>query len=96
MQILTKVIAVDTDAQVISGECYVVGAELNDSSGDDNIKLYNEDSSTKTASQLFVTLRACAEVPFVKIMFPMPGLKCDGVYVKHGDAGGVGTLYYYY
>lgn len=97
MKILSKVIAANTDTQVVSGECHVVGAELNDASGDAYILLYNEDSATKTASQLFVTLRVSDEKPFAKIMFPMPGLKCDGVYVDHdGASGGVGTLYYYY
>lgn len=94
MKILTK--AITADAQVVSGECYVVGAELNDLADDAWLELFNEDASTQTAAQLFVLLRVSDECQSASIMFPMPGLKCDGVYADINGTGAVGTLYYYY
>ena len=87
MKIQHKVIATGI---VISGECYVVGVELNDTT-DANLAIYN--AAAATAAQLFATLRVTEEVTFDSIMFPMPGLKCDNVYgtLSAGNA----TLYYY-
>ena len=94
MKILTK--SITADAQVVAGECYVVGAELNDLIANAYLELFNEDASTQTAAQLFVTLRASAQYQFTKIMFPLPGLKCDGVYADIDGTDAKGTLYYYY
>ena len=79
---------------VVPDECYVVGIELNDITGDAYLMAYN--ALTATAAQLFCTLRACDEQQSVNIMFPMPGLKCDAVYVNLNGTDEVGTLYYYY
>lgn len=84
------------DAQLVGSECYVVGAELNDVTGDAYAILYNEASSAKTAAQIFLTLRVCDETQCANLMFPLPGLKCDGVYVDWNGTSAVGTLYYYY
>jgi hypothetical protein len=94
MKILTK--AITADAQVVAGECYVVGAELNDLIGNAFLELFDEDASTQTAAQLFVILRASAACQSVNIMFPMPGLKCNGVYADIDGTDAAGTLYYYY
>ena len=93
MQILHK--SITADAQVVN-ECYVVGVELNDAAADAYIEFYNENSSSETAAQLFCTLRVSDETQFTSMMFPMPGLKCDGVYADWNGTGAIGTLYYYY
>lgn len=89
MKILHKVMATGI---MVSGECYVVGAELNDLTGDANAAIYN--AAAATAAQLFATLRASDEAQSVNVMFPMPGIKCDNVYITLTN--GAGTLYYYY
>ena len=92
MQILHTVIG--ADAQVVSGECYVVGVEISDLTGDGLCAFYNEATETHTAAQLFCTLRCTDETQFASLMFPMPGLKCDGVAADW--TSGAATLYYYY
>ena len=89
MKILSKVMT--ADAIMVSGECYVVGAELNHTTTA-NLALYN--AASAVGAQLLDTLRVSATNQFTSIMFPMPGIKCDNVYsVK---SAGAGTLYYYY
>lgn len=92
MQIFHKVIG--ANAQVVSGECYVVGVEIDDLTGDGLCKFYNESTTSTTAAALFCTLRCTDETQFASMMFPMPGLKCDGVYADW--TSGAATLYYYY
>ncbi len=94
MKILHK--SITADAQVVAGECYVVGVELNDLTGNAFLELFDEDDNSETAAQLFATLRVTATSQFASIMFPMPGLKCNGVYADWDGTGAVGTLYYYY
>ena len=94
MKILSKSLTTSGGEIVVNDECYVVGAELNDITGDAYLKLYN--ALTTTTSQLFLTLRACDEAQAVSLMFPMPGLKCDAVYSNLNGTDEVGTLYYYY
>ena len=91
MKILHKVIS--ADAIVVPGECYVVGAELNNCTDDGYLKLYN--ALTTTAAQLFATLRTSTTEQFDTIMFPMPGIKCSNVYADI-DGTSAGTLFYYY
>lgn len=87
MKIQSKVIATGI---VISGECYVVGVELNHT-GTANMPVYN--AAAATATQLFATLRVTATNQFTSVMFPMPGIKCDSVYATL--SAGAATLYYY-
>jgi hypothetical protein len=89
MKILHKVMATGI---MVSGECYVVGMELNDLTGDASLAVYN--AAAATAAQLIATLRASDEAQAVNVMFPIPGIKCDNVYATLTN--GAGTLYYYY
>ena len=91
MQILHAVVG--ADAQVVAGECYVVGVSIDDLTGDGLCAFYNENASSKTAAQLFCTLRCTDETQFASMMFPMPGLKCDGVYADW--TSGAAYVYYY-
>ena len=91
MKILHK--AITADAIVVSGECYVVGVELNNATDDGYLMIYN--ALTTTASQLFVTLRTSVTEQFDSVMFPMPGIKCADVYANI-DGTSAGTLYYYH
>jgi len=92
MRILHK--AITGDAIAIAGECYLIGAELNDDTQDAYLAVYN--AKTTTATQLLFTLRvsAPAETQFDSVMFPKPGIKCQNVYVNIDGADATGTLYY--
>jgi len=87
--------AVTADAIVVSGECYLVGAELSDAAEDAYMAIHN--AATTTAAQLLFTLRssATAETQWASIMFPMPGIKCSDIYANIDGAAAVGTVYYY-
>ena len=91
MQILHGVIG--ANAQVVAGECYVVGVSIDDKTGDGLCAFYNENAATGSAAQLFCTLRCTDETQFASMMFPMPGLKCDGVYADW--TSGAAYVYYY-
>ena len=89
MKIFHKAIATGV---MVPEECYVVGAEVNDVTGGANAAIYNAGAATST--QLICTLRVIDQTQFDSIMFPMPGVKCDKVYITLTN--GAGTLYYYY
>lgn len=93
MRILHK--AITADAILVSGDCYVIGAELNDAAEDAYLMIYND--TTTTAAQLLFTLRvsAPAETQFDSVMFPLPGIKCENVYANIDGAAALGTLFYY-
>jgi len=84
---------VGADAQVVAGDCYVVGFSIDDLAGDGACIFYNENSDSKTAAQIIATMRCTDETQFASLMFPMPGLKCDGVYADW--TSGAAYVYYY-
>ena len=94
MQILAKTITADT--QVHSGDCYFVGAEYTTTgaSADKALIIYNENSASKTAAKKICTLCNSAENDHDRMVLPLPGIKCEGIYVDY-DTSGVGTVYYY-
>jgi len=91
MQVLYKTITADT--QVATTECYLVGAELSNGSNTSMI-VYDEPDSTATAGKKVSTPQVTSYNRQASIVFPMPGVKCDGIYVDWN--AGVGTIYYYY
>jgi len=95
MKLQHKAIAATVDQIAVAGECFLVGAELSDAAEDAFMAVYN--STTTTAAQLLFTLRssAVAETQYANIMFPLPGIKCDNIYVNIDGAAGTGTIYYY-
>lgn len=79
-------------AQIIAGECYLMGVEFTHS-GADILILYDEPSDGTTAAQKVCTLRTSAEQLDVSRKWPYPGVKCNGIYATY--SAGVGTIYYY-
>lgn len=91
--ILYKTITADT--QVTKGECYLVGAELAHDTADTYMYIYDEPDSTKSASKLALTLKVRYGFRhYDKKIFPMPGIKCNGIYVDY--EAGIGTVYYHF
>jgi len=88
MQILCKALVASTDVQVFSGDCYLVGASLHHT-GTTDLYVYNENTSTSTAAKRVIALKGTCE----SIMFPLPGIKCEGIYADNGT--GTGHVYYY-
>ena len=93
MQILAQVIG--ADAQVISGACYFIGAQYTTTgcAADKAMIVYNENSASKTAAKKICTLCNSDEVQSDHLMLPLPGIKCEGIYVDW-DTAGVGIIYY--
>ena len=92
MKILYKTITEDT--QVYVGDCYLVGAELTRTAATDTVMIvYDENDSDKTAAQKVITLVTSDETQGDNRIFPLPGIKCEGIYVDW--TAGVGTVYYY-
>ena len=56
--------------------------------------VYNENTADKTAAKKICTLNISDEVQSDSRMLPMPGIKCEGIYVDW-TTDGVGTVYYY-
>lgn len=83
---------VTADAQVVSGECYFVGAELGHTT-DTSLILYNENDNSKTAAQKMATLKTTDETQWVNLSLPLPGIKCSGIYADW--TAGLGTVWYY-
>ena len=81
------------DGQLLSGECYLVGVELTHTGADTSLIIYDEPTSDKSAGRKVATLRVSEEQLDAVRMFPMPGLKCNGIYADF--AAGVGTIWYY-
>lgn len=92
MTILYKTIT--ADAQITTQECYLVGVELSHDAADTSLIIYDEADSSKTAAKKVVTLRTSVEAQDVSRIFPLPGIKCDGLYADW--TAGVGTIYYYH
>ncbi|HEC63955.1 MAG TPA: hypothetical protein ENI23_01530 [bacterium] len=90
MRLLYK--TVTGDAQLVPGECYLMGVELTHST-DDILILYDEPTSDKSAARKVTTLRTSGEQLDVSRKWPYPGVKCNGIYADW--TGGVGTIYYY-
>ena len=90
MKILHK--SITADVAVYVGECYLVGADLYHTT-DTALIIYNEATATKTAGQIVAKIAVTDEMQNCNIMFPMPGLKCEGIYVDW--TAGLGTVYYY-
>lgn len=88
-QTLYKSILADT--QVATQECYLDGIET---SGHSELMVYDEADSSKTAGNLVSDIEASTYYMYNNIIFPSPGIKCDGIYVDW--QGGVGTIYYHY
>jgi len=83
---------ITANTQVCASECYLMGVELSNNSATSLI-VYDEASATSSADRKVVTLRVSAEFQDAKRKFPLPGIKCDGIYVAW--AAGVGTVWYY-
>lgn len=81
------------DGQLVTGECYLVGAELTHTAVDTTLILYDEPTLDKTEAQKVCTLRVSQEQLDAFREFPMPGIKCNGIYADH--TVGLGTVYYY-
>ncbi len=92
-QILYKTITADT--QVATTECYLDGIEESHT-GAANIRVYDEATSDKTATNLVSKVRVSTYWRYNNIIFPSPGIKCDGIYVHRESATGTGTIYYHY
>lgn len=90
MRILTA--SITADAQVFSGDCYFVGADLYNA-GDTSMIVYNENSASKTAAKKIMTIATTDEVQSAHANVPLPGVKCEGIYVDW--TAGVGTIYYH-
>ena len=90
--ILTK--SITGDVQITTKACYLVGVELSHDAADTILIIYDEDDGDKTAAKKVVTLRTSVEQQDTSRMFPLPGIKCIGLYADY-DAG-IGTVYYYY
>lgn len=87
-KILYKNIKANT--QISTQPCFLVGAELHHT-GTTDLYIYDEaDATSSTANRLVVALKGMHET----IMFPLPGIKCEGLYVTYLD--GTGIVYYYY
>ena len=94
MQIQAKTITADTQVHV--GDCYFVGAEYQKTgcAADRTMIIYNENSADVTSTKIMCTLNISAENDHDRMMLPMPGVKCEGIYVDW-TTDGVGTIYYY-
>ena len=90
MQILAK--SITADVQVHAGECYFVGADLYHTT-DDALVIYNEATASKTAAKIIAKPAVTDEMQNCNIMLPLPGIKCEGIYVDW--TAGLGTVYYY-
>ncbi len=85
--------AITADAQLVSGECHLVAVELTHTGADTSLIIYDEPSSTKSAARKVATLRVSEEQLDAFRVWPMPGIKCNGIYTDY--AAGQGTIYYY-
>ena len=87
-RILCKVIT--TNTQVSTQPCFLIGASL-EHTGTTDLEIYDEaDAGGNTARQV-IALKGSNTV---SVILPMPGIKCEGIYVKY--AAGTGIVYYYY
>ena len=92
MKLLYKDITAST--QVATQTCYLVGIETCGGSSNASIDIYDEDDSSNAADRLVASTK-CSSWDRMKItMFPLPGIKCEGLYVLVNT--GWGTIYYYY
>jgi len=85
--------AITADAQLVSGECYLVAVELTHTGADTVLIIYDEPNSDKSAGRKVCTLRVSEEQLDAFREFPMPGIKCNGIYTDY--TAGQGTIYYY-
>lgn len=86
-------VVVSADAQAVVGDCYFVGVNLSDQTGDGHVILYNENTSTKTAANALAELRVSDEFQSASLILPLPGIKCEGIYADW--TAGVCVVYYY-
>ena len=84
---------ITADAQLVSGECYLVAVELTHTGADTTLIIYDEPTNDKSAGRKVATLRVSEEQLDAFREFPMPGIKCNGVYADY--TAGLGTIYYY-
>ena len=84
---------ITADVQISTQECYLMGVELSHT-GNTNLIIYDEHDATKTATSKVSTTQVTAYNRQVSIMFPYPGIKCNGLYADW--TAGVGTVYYRY
>ena len=87
MRIIAK--DVGADAQVVTGECYLLGAELYHTD-DTHLDIY--EGTAATAANLKIKLATTLENQHCNLIFPKPGIKCDGIYADW--TAGDGTVYY--
>lgn len=79
------------DIQVTTQDCYLMGAELSHT-GNTDMKIYNVTAGAAVTANLISTPRVTAYSRHACIMFPYPGIKCNGLYVDW--TAGTGTIYY--
>lgn len=83
--------SITASAQVKTHECYIVGIEISGNGG--KMEVYDEADSSKTASKLLSTIKSSSYYHYNNIIFPYPGVKCNGIYT-YLDSG-TGTVYYH-
>lgn len=92
MKLIYKDITADT--QVTTQTCYLMGFEVCGGSSNGAIDIYDEDDSGKTADRLVMSTKCSSWNRMNTIIFPEPGIKCEGLYVDVNT--GWGTIYYYH
>lgn len=94
-QILYKALTEDT--QVATSECYLDGIETAVTATSSELLVYDEADSSKTAGNRVSKIESSTYHKYNNIIFPSPGIKCDGIYVRcETSVGGTGTIYYHY
>ena len=84
-----RAIDISADAQAVIGKCYLLGANIY-YAGDTHLDVY--EGTAATAANLKIKLATTDEVQSQSIVFPKPGIECDGIYVDW--TAGDGTVYY--
>ena len=87
MRIYAKDISADTQVEV--GECYLLGANIYHTT-DTSLDVY--EGTAATAANLKIKVATTDEQQSNSIMFPKPGIKCNGIYADW--TAGDGTVYY--
>ena len=84
---------ITADVQISTQGCWLMGVELSHT-GNTNLIIYDEPDAIKTAVKKVTTTQTTAYNRENSIMFPYPGIKCNGLYADW--TAGVGTVYYRY
>lgn len=79
------------NTQVTTQDCWLMGAEMSHT-GNTDMKVYNVVAGAAVAANLVSTPRTTAYSRHACIVFPYPGIKCNGIWADW--TAGVGTIYY--